>query len=185
VTRIIIRAVPERKEFIDYLRRNLPNAEWCVDDGPNRNAYDNFMRALAMAGDDPCVHMEEDVILTKDFWSKISQIISSNPDRVTQFFSMRSADLTTGSRWDNNFISTLCFYMPGMNGEIMSYGKSWAGKAKDPTGFDLMVRDYLKSKKLRYWINIPSLVEHRIAKSVIDPRRSSKRQSRTFAEPML
>ena len=51
-----------------------------------------------------------------------------------------------------------------------------------PNGTDAMVRDFLKDRKEKYWIHCPSLVDHRQGKSVIDPRRSSKRQSFTFVE---
>jgi hypothetical protein len=33
---------------------------------------DTFLRAMEMAGDDPCVHMEEDIFLTQDFIGKIN-----------------------------------------------------------------------------------------------------------------
>ena len=38
-------------------------------------------------------------------------------------------------------------------------------------------------RKLAYWIHVPSLVQHRVAVSMIDSRRSSKRQSKTFIDP--
>jgi hypothetical protein len=46
--RIIIRAVKERAEFIDYLQKHLPNAEWCFD--KTKNAMDTFLDAMQMAG---------------------------------------------------------------------------------------------------------------------------------------
>ncbi len=45
-----------------------------------------------------------------------------------------------------------------------------------------MVADFLKERHMRYYIHVPSLVEHRIGKSLIDPRRSSRRQSLTFRD---
>jgi hypothetical protein len=53
-----------------------------------------------------------------------------------------------------------------------------------PNGTDQMVCDFLKSRREKYWLHVPSLVDHRIAVSMIDPRRSSKRQSLTFTDPV-
>ena len=177
--RIIIRAVRERAEFIAYLEERLPTAEWCFDQ--RRDAMHTFLRALEMAGDDPVVHMEEDVILTADFEAKLRREIAARPETVIQFFSMRKADKTVGSRWDNNFLMGQCFYLPrGVSRQIFNYHTMWPGKEIHPTGLDNMVCDWLKARKEKYWIHVPSLVDHRIAKSAINPKRSTKRQSLTF-----
>lgn len=181
MTRIIIRAVPERAEFIDYLKEKLPSAEWCFDQ--KRNAMDTFLRALDMAGDDPVVHMEEDVILCESFLLDLEAAIAKRPTTLIQFFSMRSQDLTVGSRLDRNFLMGQCFYLPASySKQIRAYYETWPNRRSHPTGLDTMVGDWLKSRKEAYWIKVPSLVNHRQCKSVIDPRRSSKRQSLTFRE---
>ena len=100
---------------------------------------------------------------------------------------MRNDDLTIGSRWDNNFIANLCFYIPKNHANaIIEWHKDyWVPSNYEgnmPTSAsDLFVRSYLKKKiKKKYWIVIPNLVDHRIGKSAIDKRRSSKRISKTF-----
>jgi hypothetical protein len=181
--RFIVRAVPERTEYIEYLKLHLPQAEWCYDQ--KRNAMDTFLRAMQMAGDEPCVHMEEDILLTDDFVAKINSAIQKRPDEVIQFFSMRQADLDIGSRYDRSFIMNQCFYLPATcSRQVLEFKDKWTDIAKHPTGTDLMVNDWLKSLKKPYWIYVPSLVEHRVGKSAIDTRRSSKRQSKTFADPV-
>ena len=52
----------------------------------------------------------------------------------------------------------------------------------NPTAMDYLVRDFLKDNKYKYWIYQPCLVQHMECKSVIDPRRSSKRQCINFVE---
>lgn len=183
MVRIIVKAVPSRMEMIEYLRKNLPQAEFCMDQ--KQDAFDTFLRSLEMAGDEPAIHMEEDVILTKGFYEKVHRAISQKPFNLIQFFSMRKKDLTEGSRWDNNFLMNQCFYAPPTySRQMRQFYDVWAVKnLKDhPNGTDQMVCDYLKAKKEKYWIHCPSLVDHRIAKSAIDPRRSSKRQSLTFQD---
>jgi len=182
MTRIIIRAVRDRTEFIVYLQSRLPQAEWCFD--KTRNAMDTFLSAMEMAGDEPAVHMEEDVILTRGFVEKLEAAIAERPHEVIQFFSMRKADLTIGSRYDGNFMMNQCFYLPaGMSRKLLEFRPEWKQADKHPTGFDILMADYFKSVRLKYWLHVPSLVEHRVCKSMIDPRRSSKRQSLTFEDP--
>ena len=181
--RIIIKAVRERADFIDYLKRHLPQAEWCFDE--KKCAFDTFLRSLEMAGDDPCIHMEEDIVITKNFHVKANRVISQQRYSLIQFFSMRKKDLTEGSRWDNSFLMNQCFYAPSEYSKFMrEYYESWAVNNLEvhPNGTDQMVCDFLKSRKEKYWISVPSLVDHRVAKSIIDPRRSSKRQSLTFTD---
>jgi hypothetical protein len=182
MVRIIIRAVRERGEFIDYLKKFLPDAEWCFDE--KHDAMHTFIKGMRMAGDDPCIHMEEDIILTKNFKQKIAKAITQKPFNLIQFFSMRKDDIRIGSRWDSKFMMNQCHYNPPTYSRLIAdYWEKWDGRIVDPMGYDLMMQHFLRDRKEKYWIHVPSLVEHRVAKSKIDPRRSSKRQSLTFEEP--
>lgn len=187
--RIIVKAVPERQPYIDYLKKNLPQAEFCMDE--KRDAFDTWNRAMEMAGSDECVHMEEDVIITKHFYKKLCDAIKEKPFHIIQFFSMRKADLTVGSRWDKNFLMNQCTYYPYQYSKfIRDYWDVWSkipGKLeKHPNGTDQMVCDWIRATKLKYWIHIPNLVDHRVGKSEIDPRRAStNRQSLTFKDGVL
>jgi hypothetical protein len=177
--RVIIRAMPARQDCMDYLSKQLPDAEWCID--KTQNAMDTFAAALQMAGNDACIHMEEDVILTNDFMLKIMAVINCKPNIVIQFFSMRASDVFIGSRFDANFMMGQCFYMPPTySKQLLEYKANWQGIEKHPTGLDTMLADFLKYRKEKYWIEVPNLVDHKVGKSMIDSRRSSKRQSLTF-----
>lgn len=179
---IIIRAIKDRKDYIEYLHTNLPYANWCFDQ--KHDAMDTFLRAMRLAGEKPTIHMEEDVLLTRDFMTKILTVISEHPNEVIQFFSMRKDDLTVGSRYDRNYMMNQCFYLPaGYSRIIADYYNIWEGKKEHPTGTDTMISDFLKSRKEKYWLHVPSLVQHRECVSMIDKRRSSKRQSKTFVDP--
>jgi hypothetical protein len=94
---------------------------------------------------------------------------------------MREADISIGSRYDNNFCMNQCFYLPpGYSSKLYEFYNNWKDKEVHPTGYDYMLNDFLKERKEKYWISIPSLVDHREMKSLISSRRSSKRQSKTF-----
>jgi hypothetical protein len=177
---IIVRAVlPDRADFVEYLRGELPEAQFCFD--KTRNAMDTFVSALDMAGEGAAIHMEDDAIIGKGFREAVAAAIRERPDNVVQFFSMRGADQTVGSRWDRNFLGAICFYLPpGYSREIRNYFAVWPDKEKHPTGLDTMVGDWLRARREKHWIVAPSRVDHRVARSVIDPRRSSKRQAKNF-----
>ena len=116
---------------------------------------------------------------------KIALEIEKRPDDVIQFFSMRKDDLTIGSRYINGgrFCMNQCFYLPaGMSRDILDYMDSWGRYAEHPTGYDILMADFFKSRKIKYWNVCPNLVDHAQGKSRIDPRRSSKRQSFTFGK---
>ena len=181
-TRILIMAVlPDRKDFVDYLVKKLPEAEIVIDQ--DRNSINTFKSLLKKAGMDPVLVMEDDVILTSDFISKVSAEIQKRPNQVIQFFSRRKKDIEVGSREESgaNFLSNLCFYLPrGYANGILEFSEHWKGIVENPTGNDILVADFLKHNKLKYYLHVPSLVQHRVAVSMIDSRRSSKRQSQTF-----
>jgi hypothetical protein len=179
VIRPIIRAVRDRREFIDYLTRALPTAEWCFDE--KRDAMDTFLRALDMAGDGPALHMEDDVVLCEHFLARAAWAVMQRPNTVIQFFSMRKADLDIGSRLDRNFMMTQCFYLPaGYSAALRAYHPDWPARHEHPTGFDIMIGDWLRLRREPYWVNVPNLVDHRVGPSLINPRRSSRRVSKTF-----
>ena len=182
--RVIVKTMPKRLEFVSYLKKCLPNLEVCMDE--KKDAMDTFVRAMYMAGDDPAIHIEDDIILTQNFYKKALSVIRDKPFSIIQFFSMRKADLTVGSRWDNTFMMNQCHYHPPFYSKMIGdYSKVWHRITEHPYGYDTMMQDWLKGRKEKYWIHVPSLVEHRVAKSQIDPRRSSKRQSLTFTDPWV
>lgn len=181
----IMRTCDGREDYADYVKKHIPNLIVVKDDG--QGPMKCFERALDVAEDDSAIHLEDDVILTKNFVSKIELIISEKKDMVCQFFTMRKDDLTKGSRVENgsNFISALCFYLPPkMSKGLKNYFLKWERLDEHPTGLDLTVADYLKHTKQKYYIHIPNLVDHRVGKSAIDSRRSTKRVSLTFQDPM-
>lgn len=179
---VIVRAVraPEREGYHAYLRDRLPGATWVFDE--RRDAMDTFLRALAAAGVGGALHVEDDVVLADRFAERVGLEVAARPGTVVQFFSMRGADLTIGSRFDRNFMMGQCFWLPcGYSREIAAYSSGWPRRAEHPTGLDVMVGDWLKSRREPYWIVVPNLVDHRVGPSTIDRRRSSRRVSKTFA----
>lgn len=181
--RIIIRAVRSRTGFVGYLQRHLPQAEILYDS--TGNAMDTFLEALVMAGEGPCVHMEEDIYITRDFMGKLEGVLSEHSQDVVQFFSMRGDDIKKGSRYDygRTFMMNQCFYLPsGYSRMVHDYYPDWPQRMVHKTGYDILIADFLKGRKEKYFIQVPSLVQHRVGKSVINPKRPTVRQSKTFVD---
>jgi len=184
--RYIIRGVSQRQECVDYLKTHLPNAEYLID--TPGNAMSGFLHALSISGTDPSIHMEEDIWLTNDFENKIESVISKHKSEVIQFFSMRKADIDIGSRYEpgRTFLMNQCFYLPKEYSKLIYnyYFNGWDDerKIRYKTGYDILIADFLKSRKEKYYISIPSLVDHRRLKSIINPKRNIGRQAKVFLD---
>lgn len=164
----------------DY-KNNIPNLIICND--TTQNAMDTFRKSLELTGDYACVNMEDDIILCDDFYNKILKEINQRPNDVIQFFSMRKDDITIGSRYINGsrFMMNQCFYMPKeLSRKLRDYMDSWNKYQEHPTGYDILMADFFKDNKIKYWNVCPNLVDHKQQKSRINKRRSTKRQSLTF-----
>lgn len=175
-----------REHFLPYLKANLPaETLWCFDD--TGGAMGNFLKMCGMAGDGALVQLEDDIRLTVDFEAKARAVIRRHQFAPIQFFSMRKADLTIGSRWEpgRSFMMNQCCYMPpGMPAALVRFYDTWGRKAEHPTAYDMMMADFMASRRIRYFLHVPSLVDHRPGKSAINPRRATNRQSLTFRDPI-
>ena len=183
--KLICRAVVERSRYVKYLQAHLPSLQ-VIWDAEHKGSYASMRMALDAAGSESVVLIEDDILLVRDFEARVQSQIAMRPSEVIQFFSMRKADLQQGSRYDRDFIAALCFYLPPGHAQAASV---WADTVYDPTrtsnSSDLFIKAWLKSRRERYWICCPNLVQHRIGKSFIDPRRSSRRLSLTCPEADL
>lgn len=179
--RFLVRAVDERAKYVGRMCWALPELEVLWADG--RDAMDTYLDAICRYPDEHVVHLEDDVILTVDFVSKLRRALVGHEGEVVQFFSMRRKDLEVGSRYDRTFMMTQCFHLPpGYGPEVEAFSRTWPNIRSDRGGIDMVLRDWLKSRKEPYWLHVPSLVEHRDLPSAISPR-STKRQSFTFQDP--
>jgi GR25 family glycosyltransferase involved in LPS biosynthesis len=187
--KFIVSTCKERRHFYDYIKENVPDAILNEDDFKDSGkfsstAYFNYQRSLEIAGDSPVVLLEDDVIFCDNFVEKIQSVISQHKDIPIQFFSMRGKDLTIGTRLENgsNFMMNQCHYMPkGMAKNVLEFSKYYYEKTTDKFApYDSMFAEFMKINKIKYLIWCPNLVNHRETVSIIDKRRSSKRQSKTF-----
>ena len=188
--KMIIMTCKGREHFANELKEQLPNAIINYDDfksaGPKMGstAWNNYVRGWRLAGENPSIQMDDDIILTDNFEEKIHSAIKKFPNYVIQFFSMRKKDLEEGTRMESGrtFSMQQCYYLPkGFARRLVRFSKTFHDYTKHVTcPTDICIADFLYKKKMVYIIYVPNLVDHKIAKSSIDKRRSSKRQSLTF-----
>lgn len=173
--------MPERSRLILETKRQLPDLVVVFDKGW-RNAMTTFCLALEEAGGGPMVLMEDDAILCPDFPARIAAVISERPDVPIQFFSRMSEDIERKSRWMGGatYRYNICAYLPaGMAAAVRKFRETWPHIEKHPTGTDYLIADYMRAHKMRYWLHVPSLVQHAEAPSAIGGRPMN-RQSKTF-----
>ena len=181
MTRTIIRAVPWNIERAASAR-NLKRATggrivWDT----THDGYDTMLAALRFAAPDAAIHLEDDILLTSDWRAKVEHVIAAHPHELIQFYSRRKADLTVGSRHQpgRDFLWTTCFYVPArMARELPAFMAHWDGRRPPPTTeFDCAIAAFLAHQGEKYWLHVPSLVQHRQWASVVRPGRSTNRQS--------
>jgi GR25 family glycosyltransferase involved in LPS biosynthesis len=178
-----------REHLAANIKAQIPEAIVNFDDFNDSGkftstAWFNYQRGWKLAGDSPCVQMDDDIILTSNFKEKITAVIEKYPNDIIQFFSMRKKDIDIGTRMEtlSNFMMQQCYYLPcGVAAKIYEFSREFYEYTEDrfcPS--DFVISDWGKRNKRTYVIYCPNLVDHMDTVSKIDKRRSSKRQSKTF-----
>ena len=191
-TKYIYMTCEGREEYATYIKKRIPKAIESYDNFNDAGkfkstSYKNAQQAWRMAGDNPTVQMEDDIILCDNFVEKCELAIKKTPNTVIQFFSRRKADLVVGTRMEtgSKFLMHQCYYLPkGMASAIHEFSIWYEQHCEEgmTSPNDWVTRDFFKQNGISYLVHIPNLVDHRESVSLIDKRRSSKRQSYTFVK---
>ena len=178
----VVRAVRERKPFVDEILKQIPEAVVYWD-----NEFHDAMKSYLYVCEhvvkgQPCVLLEDDVILTSNFKEKCESVIAQFPDMLINFFSLSKTKTKPHLKKGREYCMNQCEYFPkGFSLKVVDAYKRWELKDKEPTAYDFLV-GYAWGNNNSYLVWCPSLVQHREVKSIINPKRSSKRQSVTFVE---
>lgn len=187
--KFIVNTCAGREHFVNEIVAQIPDVIVNYDDFTDKGkftstAYFNYQRGWKLAGEFPCVQMDDDIVLTTNFVQKIKDAVAQYPNEVIQFFSMRKDDVKVGTRFEpvSNFLMQQCYYLPS---GIAKYLYDFSFKYYETTEHkncpsDICIQEALKTYKPKYLIWIPNLVDHRVAQSKINKTRSSKRQSKSF-----
>lgn len=172
-----------KRELNETYTRELKNFEVIEDIG--YGAIPTFLKCLCNDEND-LLYLEDDVILCKDFENELEKVFSElGKDNLIQLFSLKKVIIKTTLMNGSTYCGNVGFFIPKeMRLELVKYFNEVWSKSQcfkdNPTAMDYLVRDFLKDNKYKYWLVVPNLIQHQEGKSVIDPRRSSKRQSLYF-----
>lgn len=154
-----------------------------------KNAMDTFRLLLQQViddGDQAFFLFQDDVILAENWREKAEAVVAQRPHQVVQFFSMeRQVDAKSyGSRElaGGTFISNLCVYFPqGYASQLLPHSYVYVEKfPANATADDYVVRHWLNSRKEKYWMQYPNLVQHEEWTSSINSKRPKGRKSNHF-----
>ena len=175
----VIQHVPGKRHMtMAGLLEAFPDAQVINCDG---RPMTTFYRCLLAAGETASLMFEDDVTLCRGFKEKVSAVVEDNPGRLITFFSLRTMGVEGLTELPgSSYLMNQCYYLPpGMAAGIAEYLKTWPRIKEHPTGFDLVIRDYLVHTKTKYLLHEPSLVQHDMVRSELG-KRATRRQSPTF-----
>lgn len=168
---------------ISAIKAAIPELKLCVD--YNHDAMMNFLNSITFT-ENACIHLEDDVELCEGFYEKILAAVEQYPDRVINFFSLRKKDYEIGHPFEEKgakYIGNCCYYLPkGYGQQIFEYYKRWPRRFEHPTGYDLLMADWMKENGIDYIQWFPHLVNHLYGTSLINSRRPKNRVDRRFNE---
>ena len=184
----IIQAVPERLDHVEYMMSRLPGARLYVD--RRKKATTAFIRSMLLAGDQPHVHLQDDIWFVKDFDRKINEAVSQHPDDIINFYpGMSKAPWEKHWRTGSRFQCLPCTYFPAnfSRGFAQWCAENQNGYPDNPewreNADDSTLQLYLKSLRLKYLCWWPPLVQHRLGKSMLGHARG--RQTPFVTEDQL
>ena len=179
----IVRTTAFGGRDISKLKECIPNLVIMTD--YNRDAMGNFLNAMRYT-DNPSIHLEDDIELCDGFLEKIKEAVKLYPDKIINFFSLRKKDYELKKPYEelgSKFMMNQCNYIPaGFGSKIADFYTEWERKIEHPTGYDILMADWMKANKMKYIQWFPHLVNHLECKSLINPKRSSKRIDKNFSK---
>lgn len=176
--KFVVQKMPSRS--IDNILEQVPDV--IISEHPEVTPNEAFIKSLEHSGHEDHIHLEDDVLLCSQFRNKVVGAVNKFPGKMISFFTLRKIVMLMPNMPGGNFCMAQCIYIPGwMSKQLCEYYPLWQEQnPNDRDGMDLFVADFLHSKRKSYVLWFPCLVQHKVGKSVIDPKRSSKRQTENF-----
>ena len=174
--RYICQAVPQRRVLVERIQPLIPGLEVHYDH--YRDPMGAFIRSLEMMNDEPCVFIEDDIILCERFTERAEEAIAQYPDDMISFFFLGNKTTRQPARVaGRTFCMMQSIHLPaGCASKIIPFVKA---RYDDFCSQDLAVRDWLAAVKRKYILWYPCLVQHRAVKSA-SGSRSKHRQAIHF-----
>lgn len=151
-----IRTTLERKLDSSY---NQIEYELLVDrEHKNVKAFINQIIELSKLNED-CVILEDDIVLCKDFKSRIEKVISEYPDRIINFF-YNPGEWLPEICEGFIFVFMQCVYFPKQILKLLADNLKKYSTGSEKEQSDLLVARILGSSHIRFLSYRPCLVQH-------------------------
>ncbi len=184
----------ERQKNALVLKEAIPELELVSVDKEKEDLFSRHLEILKTDSSyDGILMMEDDIKLCNGFLDKANDVISKYKTDVIQFFERAlSKNLVGGWQAGGNFYSNVCTYFPTSIANMLSrndfveyFKNDIFPKKNEPWTYpmDTYIAWFLGYNNMRYWRELPFLVQHLDFKSTLGPR-STKRQSIYFIDDM-
>lgn len=154
--------------------------------------FERFINLFNLEEDsDGIVQLEDDVQLCKNFQKRCEDLIATRPNEVISMFESACSKKPLHSEYRNGrvFAWNQCNYYPKFVCDVLKQEenvkefKEWYWKHYTTWTFpeDTYIAFTLNKMKLKYWMEVPFLVQHQAFPSALGPRPCN-RQSKYFID---
>ncbi len=182
----------EREANVKLMKFEIPELQviYCTLD----NVFPAHIAALNVGDEyDGVLMLEDDVKLCRNFKQRVEALLEKHPREVISMFesACSRSELHSEYRSGRDFAWAQCNYWPREVGKILSDPKwmipfiEWFDKRNEPWGYPIdTYQAYVLGKcKIKYWMEVPFLVQHLDMKSNFKGRPTN-RQSKYFIDDL-
>ncbi len=187
---VTVQCVPERLDYIKSQIKDKP-AVYSIDTEKS-GAFNSFAKMLDIdLGDsDYRLHLQDDVILSKNFWDKlphIERLMKKKDIHVLSLYAPNRKDLREQHEQGKNkiveFHRFLTLVTCVFSRKFISLMKQELKHTRQKKHDDVFVLHILRKYKIKAYVHLPSLTQHnQDIKSTMGHIKSSKRESPLFID---
>lgn len=183
---VAIMAHPSREKFIPLLKEKL--GEWPVSYDNGEGIWANRKNATLLYNPTADFHLviQDDAIIGQDFFANALRELENHPKDAHSFYLgnrrnwqalYRNAEKQGGLHMD--WLSWgLAICLPTkLIPELIEYCDKMKGYEKND---DTRIAKFLEMKKIKIWFPVPSLIDHRIEKSLVTGETNKFRKAFKF-----
>ncbi len=156
-----------REDIVKNMLNVVPDAKIVLCHGDPK---ETFRRSLIH---EEHWHLEDDLIMPPDFIGQANRLL----DKVGKNVLISGFSITKNSGFmrPSTYSWTQCFFMPTGYGTLLrEFYENWDELKDYKSGYDIAIRKWLLSRKEKYWLECPSIVQHFSGKSLFGPRSSQR-----------
>lgn len=179
----------KRIENAKKIAEQIPNCVLYY--GDNDDVFKKFINCFRLEKEyTGLVLLEDDIILCKNFYDRIIKSIKERPNNIISFFEkpLTKKELTSKYMAPSEFLYNQCNYYPAdvckliPDDEMINRFEKWYYKSWQYPS-DEYINYVLVNYKIKYYMQVPFLVQHQDWKSTWGPRGKT-RQTKYFIDDL-